>query len=1172
PWDRNGPGNPAGTLMWHNDGTEIYTYTRGNNAYAYEDTSGANPILPAPGIPNGRYSPDGGASLQFDFTLDLNNHPRTNIDAAITNLFFWNNLNHDIFYQYGFDEAAGNFQMENLGRGGLGNDPVRAEAMDGFRIGSRNNANFFTPNDGMAPRMQMYIWESVGVPQFTLNSPFMAPFQCVESSFSANNKLANVGPVTANVLYVGGTGCGPVDYAGFPPGTIAMVDRGDCNFTQKALFAEASGAIGLIVVQNNAGAPIAMGGTNNAITIPAVMISQADGALIKALPNVNVTMSSSGMLEYEIGDLDNGIITHEYGHGISNRLVAGPNNTSCLGNAEQMGEGWSDYFSLMLTTDWNTATPYDRRGIGTYALNQPANGFGIRPFPYSYDLSINPVTYADVANAGLLSQPHGIGTVWASMLWDMTWNIINQVGSADPDMYHGLGGNNIALQLVVDALKLTPCNPGFVDGRDAILLADQLRYNGLYHCAIWDAFARRGLGIGASEGSPEDRFDGVTSFSTDTTVTVSKTISPAVIREGETGTITISLSCGCENGSNNALDVEDILGEGLTYVSGGTLSGDTVSFPPIVCAPNTTVNVSYQVTADSCSWASPSLLFSENAEGSTMVMPVNLGGPANWSKTSTVAHGNGSSWFALDYDQTSDNALVMVEPVLVTGNAELSFFHRFETEGNFDGGVVEYSLDGGGSWLDAQPYFIQNGYNGYSHPFFRSMFNGYSPYVFGIDDFIESRITLSPFIGQSVLIRFRFLTDAFSASTGINGWSIDDITIRTVNTAINKTVVSRGGVPEDSVLCSIPIGLPRQSDNTFTCHDRVNISLNSQCLRQIEPEELITTAECANHLLVQLSYPKGTTTLDPANSVDVSHVGAEMTYRVIDLVNNNSCWGTIKVEDKFPPIIECANTTVSCLNAETAAANVKVADNCNAYGDPKVEILQRKWESFDCDADSPLSGYVARVIRATDVWGNFVECHDTIFIIREFIDALVCPDDVEVECTNTVIRDNKEVELLWNAGKDGDTYLDDQGYAHPWPTDASGYFPAPHLVSIVTGQPDAYFLPGRSDSGPVFDKQGKCQILFDYEDHVLPTCGKSYKIRRTWHIYDWCRGTEATCTQWIKIKDTESPVIDLKYLGSSNRYELLSSDEIIASEKSIGINLLGPVGLYSIGNGHFLVT
>ncbi len=45
------------------------------------------------------------------------------------------------------------------------------------------------------------------------------------------------------------------------------------------------------------------------------------------------------------GDLDNGIIVHEYGHGVSNRLAGGPANTSCLNNQEQMGEGWSDYFT-----------------------------------------------------------------------------------------------------------------------------------------------------------------------------------------------------------------------------------------------------------------------------------------------------------------------------------------------------------------------------------------------------------------------------------------------------------------------------------------------------------------------------------------------------------------------------------------------------------------------------------------------------------------------------------------------------------------------------------------------------------------------------------------------------------------------------------------------------------
>lgn len=46
--------------------------------------------------------------------------------------------------------------MDNFGRGGAGNDPVLAEADDGFNKGSRNNANFATPSDGNSPRMQMF--------------------------------------------------------------------------------------------------------------------------------------------------------------------------------------------------------------------------------------------------------------------------------------------------------------------------------------------------------------------------------------------------------------------------------------------------------------------------------------------------------------------------------------------------------------------------------------------------------------------------------------------------------------------------------------------------------------------------------------------------------------------------------------------------------------------------------------------------------------------------------------------------------------------------------------------------------------------------------------------------------------------------------------------------------
>ena len=113
-----------------------YTITRGNNAHAYEDRAAAN----APG-----YSPDGGTDLIFDFPLNPAVVPQANQDAAITNLFYWNNMMHDVMAYKGFDEVSGNFQVKNYTGQGLGNDDVRAEAQDG---GGTDNANFSTPNDG----------------------------------------------------------------------------------------------------------------------------------------------------------------------------------------------------------------------------------------------------------------------------------------------------------------------------------------------------------------------------------------------------------------------------------------------------------------------------------------------------------------------------------------------------------------------------------------------------------------------------------------------------------------------------------------------------------------------------------------------------------------------------------------------------------------------------------------------------------------------------------------------------------------------------------------------------------------------------------------------------------------------------------------------------------------
>jgi hypothetical protein len=500
----------ASPFGWHDtDGVlgPEFTTTRGNNVRARADLSGNN---------TGNET-DGGTSLNFNFPFNFSNHPNTYINASTTNLFYWNNVIHDAFHFYGFNEESGNFQEKNYSNLGLGNDSVNADDQDGS---GTNNANFATPPDGSKPRMQMYNWGNssaiLNIPSGTLAGNYAV----VPSTFGASLATPVTGVFALIIDDNGGTTTDPHDGCDFITndtsltGKIVVINRGNCEFGVKVLAAQNSGAIAVIVVNNVSTAPIAMGaGSSGAsVTIPSVMINQAQGlSIVNALQN---NISISGTLSISSSNiftssLDSGVVVHEYGHGISTRLTGGASNSGCLSNAEQMGEGWSDYFALMLTMK-STDTANQIRGIGTYLINQSITGSGIRPAPYSRSFSINNFTYGATNNASI-SQPHGIGFVWASMLWDMTWDMIDVYGFS-PNIYNGNGGNNKALQLVVDGLKLQPCNPGFVDGRNAIIDADLIANNGVNRCLIWNAFAKRGLGVGASQGSASNRSDQVEAF------------------------------------------------------------------------------------------------------------------------------------------------------------------------------------------------------------------------------------------------------------------------------------------------------------------------------------------------------------------------------------------------------------------------------------------------------------------------------------------------------------------------------------------------------------------------------------------------------------------------------------------------------------------------------------
>ncbi len=493
----------ASPFGWHDTdgiaGAE-FTDTRGNNADAITDLEGAN----SPGRDDVRA--EGGANLVFNDFWDPSLDPEagTNKEASVTNLFYWNNIMHDITYQYGFDEASGNFQFNNYGNGGLGDDEVRADALDGS---DTDNANFFTPPDGSNPRMQMFRF--IAPPTLTINAPgnIAGEYAAGSASFGAvldqtgiTGDLALVNDGSTETIPPGSPGgivtdgCQPL--VGFTAGRIAVIDRGSCEFGLKVLNAENAGAIAAIVVNNQGDEVVNMGGGANGgqVTISSIFIGQSDGTTIKSeLPGVNASLTSVGV--DRDSDFDNGVIAHEYGHGISNRLTGGPANVNCLNNDEEAGEGWSDWWTLTLFADESDGSMM-ARGIGTYVSFEPADGPGIRNFPYSTDMTVNPQTYADIGTTNI---PHGVGEIWAAMLWEMYWNLVARDGF-DSDLYSGSGGNNLAIQLVVDGMKMQPCSPTFVQARDAILAADMANNGGANECEIWTGFAKRGLGFSADAG------------------------------------------------------------------------------------------------------------------------------------------------------------------------------------------------------------------------------------------------------------------------------------------------------------------------------------------------------------------------------------------------------------------------------------------------------------------------------------------------------------------------------------------------------------------------------------------------------------------------------------------------------------------------------------------------
>jgi large repetitive protein len=813
----NGPHDP-----WLLEGA---TETRGNNVDAYTDDDS----------PDGFSSGDLRAKITspgvFDHTYDPAKGPQSSDAqrmASATAAFYTINWLHDWWYDSGFDEKGRNAQKDNYGRGGLAKDVMLAQAQNGAPT-QRNNANMSAFADGLSPRMQMFVWEGDGSnASLTLTPPGqdkkvgVASFGPQDFELVAGIALADDG-VAPNA-----DACEAI--VSDVKGKIALVERGTCTFSSKALAAQQAGAVGMILYDNKPGnSPPTMPGSGDKIDIPALSILQSDGlALAAALGAgaVDAVMKREVAVDAD-GTIDNTVVAHEWGHYLHLRNV-GCGSAMCFAQSE----GWGDFTALMMVLregdDLSGIFPLAQYASG--GITQDGAYFGIRRYPYSVDKTVNPLTFRHVVSGEPLpegppvsqsalndnAEAHAAGEVWASMLMEAYAALLGRSQGPAPAYTFDEARRRMS-DYVVQGLQLAPTDPTFTEQRDAIFAAAAARDEGDVKVLV-EAFARRGAGT-CAVSPPRDSVDfvgAIESFEIQPSANIlAITVDDAVtacdgdgrLDAGEVGKLRVTVRNVGTSTLEGAVVAVSSPTEGATFPAGAT--AELPSIPPfgtveaaldVALAPTgkgqgrLDVAVSLQnvvVCAESSKLAASLLVnYDEIATGatvdsveasSTAWVAEGKSAPAVWSRVEGKV-GN-HVWAGVDYGSPSDTQLV--SPPLEISETEplvLSFQHRhqFETsQGVFwDGSVIEITSNGGLTWVDIAT-LADAGYNGtIGDPTMQAIneLRGREGFVDRNPSFPAmdaAKIDLGMALaGKTIRIRFRIGTD--DAAGGL-GWQLDDI-------------------------------------------------------------------------------------------------------------------------------------------------------------------------------------------------------------------------------------------------------------------------------------------------------------------------------------------------------------------------------------------------------------
>ncbi|MFK8103113.1 MAG: hypothetical protein AB8G15_11330, partial [Saprospiraceae bacterium] len=251
----------------------------------------------------------------------------------------------------------------------------------------------------------------------------------------------------------------------------------------------------------------------------------------------------------------------------------------------------------------------------------------------------------------------------------------------------------------------------------------------------------------------------------------------------------------------------------------------------------------------------------------------------------------------------------------------------------------------------------------------------------------------------------------------------------------------------------------------------IQISLDQNCQAQILPDMMLEGD--ADPACGPYTVDVNNTGSDLVNS---SYIGQTVQVSVSNAFGN-SCWGTILVEDKLAPSIDCSPISITCLDPILPffTGFPTASDNC----DPSLDrSYTDAVQDLGCNNGGP-EKIITRTWTVTDDSGNSASCDQIITVTRPALSDVVFPlnrDDIQLPALNCV---------------------------------------NPNTDPSNTGVPTIFG----------YSIDGVCHFDINYTDTQIDVCENSYKILREWKVIDWCTSTSVTMEQTIKVLDKDGPAI-----------------------------------------------